>query len=196
MANAKFEYLVNWEQFFSDMKTECDLFALTVVFKSGGYKSGRTRFEDEYNKVLNRIRKRVDPKGRYGNNAIYFDNFSMYEYDVCSLSRTVRHHKVHHIHALIPIRKCQAYRVWNKQFHMVDPKLKDALNAMKKDTVSTYLLEPVREDALVKWVFYMNKSDDAFNYRKNVVPAVGSYELINKIAEAIRTNKMRTSLSC
>ena len=179
---------MGFNQFFSDMATECDLYAFTVVFKSGGHKSGRARFEDEYNsKVLNRIRKRVDPKGRYGSNPIVFENFSMYEYDTCSTTRQVRKHKVHHVHALIPIRKCQSYRVWNKQFSMVDPKLQDALDAM--NTVSSWLLEPAREGELVKWVMYMNKSVDSFQYQTSVVPKDDSYQLINKIAESIRTDK-------
>lgn len=190
MSDANFENLMGWSQFFIDMGAECDLFAFTVVFKSGGYRSGQARFEDEYTKVLNRIKKRVDPKGRYGNKPLPFEYFRQYEYDICSPSRRVRQHKVHHVHALIPVRKCQAYRVWNQQFFMVDPKLKDSLNAMKKNSVSTWLLEPVKEDELTKWVFYMNKSKDSFNYRTNVVPAVGSYQLINQIAESIRTDTM------
>jgi hypothetical protein len=196
MKNEKYEDLLGYNVFFSDMETECDLFTLTVVFKSGGHSSGRARFEDEYNRrVLNRIRKRVDPKGRYGNNPIYYEHFSRYEYDTCSLKRNVRKHKVHHIHALIPIRKCHAYRVWNKQFSIVDPKLKDSLNAMKKDTVSTWHLEPIKDGELVKWIFYMNKSKDSFEYMTKVVPASDSYQTINKAAEVIRTHEHSTSLS-
>lgn len=192
MINENYQHLLGYNKFFSDMEAECDLFTLTVVFKSGGYKSGQSRFEDEYNRrVLNRIRKRVDPKGKYGNEpVIHFEDFSRYEYDTISSKRITRKHKVHHIHALIPIRKCHSYRVWNKQFHMVDPKLKDSLNAMKKDTVSTWLLEPAAEGELVKWIFYMNKSKDSFQYMTKTVPAPDSVEWINMIAESIRTDRV------
>ena len=192
MINESYQHLLGYNKFFSDMETDCDLFTLTVVFKSGGYKSGQSRFEDEYNRrVLNRIRKRVDPKGRYGNDpVIHFEHFSRYEYDTISSKRITRKHKVHHIHALIPIRKCHSYRVWNKQFHMVNPKLKDSLNAMKKDTVSTWLLEPAAEGELVKWIFYMNKSKDSFQYMTKTVPAPDTAEWINMIAESIRTDRV------
>lgn len=166
MTNEKKRYLNGYVEFFQDLKVDNDLFIFTVVFRCGGRARGKRRWEDEYRRqVLDRFRKRLDPRGRYGEHPITFEDFWIHEFDTCSKTRIVLPHPVHHVHALLPIRKEQVYRIWDYSTQEADPKLAKSLNVMQR-TVSSWHLEPVKDDQLVKWVNYMHKSPDSYRWTR------------------------------
>ena len=97
-------------------------------------------------------------------------------------------YKVHHIHALLAIRKVQVYRVWDHSSKCPNPKLAGSLNVMKR-TISSWLLEPVRDDSLRAWINYMHKSPDSYRWdrQSNSSSKLDMHEF-NKIAESLRSN--------
>jgi len=189
MKNDKRLYLNSYVELFKELKKENELFALTVVFKCGGNPSGADRWKDEFTKyVLGRIRKRLDPRSRHGAHPITFECFWIHEFDTCSNTRMANPHKVHHIHALLAIRKVQVYRVWDHPNQSVNPKLASSLDVMKR-TISSWLLEPVREDGLSDWINYIHKSPDSYKWdRQSSSNSKWDMHEFNKIAESLRSS--------
>ncbi len=189
MKDDKRLYLDGYVELFQELKKENDLFALTVVFNCGGHASGADRWKAEFRRdVLDRFRKRLDPRCRYGVHPITFECFWIHEFDTCSKTRMANPHKVHHIHALLAIRKVQAYRVWDDSIQSVNPKLAGSLDVMQR-TVSSWLLEPVKDGKVAEWVNYMNKSPDSYKWdRQSNSSSKWDMNEFNKIAESLRSN--------
>jgi hypothetical protein len=189
MENDKRMYLNGYVEMFRELEIENELFALTVVFKSGGTPSGSDRWKDEFTKyVLGRIRKRLDPRCRYGIHPITFESFWIHEFDTCSKTRVTNPNKVHHVHALLVIRKVQAYRIWDYQSQCANPKLAGSLDVMTR-TISSWLLEPVRGESLEGWVNYMHKSPDSYRWARTCDSnAKWDMHEFNTIAESLRSS--------
>ena len=192
MKNDKRLHLEGYVKLFHELEEENnEVFALTVVFNCGGNASGKDRWEAEFRKyVLGRFRRRLDPRCRYGVNPITFECFWIHEFDTCSKTRMANPHKVHHIHALLAIRKVQVYRVWDHSNQSVNPKLARSLDVMKR-TISSWLFEPVKEDGLSDWINYMHKSPDSYKWDRQL-SSNSKWDMheFNKIAESLRSSRV------
>ncbi len=145
-----------WSLWFESKYAEWDLFTLTVVFKSGGMKPRPDRWESEYKRrVLQKFRKSLEPKATNQELALPFEEFFYYEKDDSSFFRTSKSHKPHHIHALLPIRKTQTYRVWSTDSEDLQDRLKRDILSI--DTVQSILVERIANQATVNWVKYVLK---------------------------------------
>ena len=71
-----------WSDWFESKTDEWDLFTLTVVFKSGGLLPRSARWESEYKtRVLQKIRRVLEPNQNNQTNAIPYEEFFYYEKD-------------------------------------------------------------------------------------------------------------------
>ena len=145
-----------WSLWFESKSDEWDLFTLTVVFKSGGAKPRPDRWESEYKRrVLQKFRKSLEPKTTNQEIALPFEEFFYYEKDDASFFRLTKSHKPHHIHALLPIRKSQTYRVWSTDNEDLQDRLKKDIHSI--DTVQSILVEKIADQSTVNWVRYVLK---------------------------------------
>ena len=150
------ELLVAWSKWFELMSDEWDLFTATVVFKSGGLTPRPARWESEYKtRVIQKIRRAIEPNPKNQDRAIPYEEFFFYEKDDSSFFRISRSHKPHHIHALIPIRKAQVYRFWSTDNSSLQERIRKDIYSI--ETVQSFLAEPVKTNHTVDWVKYLYK---------------------------------------
>jgi hypothetical protein len=136
-------------------------FTVTITFKnlvvceaSDGI---RKATEYEYQKrVLNKIKKRLCRSSSKWNQVLPIDYFFQYEFEQGSHFKPVpRSNSPHHIHGLFPVQKEVAERIFNFQSNEMDARLVKDLKSMK--CVSTFLIEPLRNEEAVAWLAYMLK---------------------------------------
>lgn len=145
-----------WSDWFESKTDEWDLFTLTVVFKSGGQVARPARWESEYRtRVLQKIRRVLEPNQNNQTNAIPYEEFFYYEKDDSSFFRVSKSHKPHHVHALIPIRKSQTYRFWSIDSSDLQDRVRKDLHSI--ETVQSLLIEPVKTNHTIDWVKYLSK---------------------------------------
>lgn len=145
-----------WSDWFESKTDEWDLFTLTVVFKSGGLVPRPARWESEYKtRVLQKIRRVLEPNQNNQTNAIPYEEFFYYEKDDSSFFRVSRSHKPHHVHALIPTRKSQTYRFWSIDSSDLQDRVRKDLHSI--ETVQSLLIEPVKANHTIDWVKYLSK---------------------------------------
>lgn len=152
----KNELLEAWSNWFESKSDEWDLFTLTVVFKSGGTTPRPNRWESEYKtRILQKIRRALEPKLENQANSIPYEEFFYYEKDDSSLFRVSRSHKPHHIHALLPIRNSQVHRFWSIDTDGLQERIEKDLYSI--ETIQSVLIERVKTDYTLDWVKYLLK---------------------------------------
>ena len=152
----KNQLLKAWSYWFDSKSDEWTLFTLTVVFKSGGLKPRPDRWESEYRtRVLQKIRRALEPKQKNQTNAIPYEEFFYYEKDDSSFFRISRSHKPHHIHALLPIKKSQVNRFWSIDNSDLKERLHKDIYSI--ETIQSVLVEPVKTTHSINWVKYLLK---------------------------------------
>lgn len=150
------ELLVAWSEWFELMSEDWDLFTATVVFKSGGLTPRPARWESEYKtRVLQKIRRAIEPNPKNQARAIPYEEFFSYEKDDSSFFRASRSHKPHHIHALIPIRKSQVYRFWSIDNSCLQERIQKDISSI--ETIQSILIGPVKAEHTIDWVKYLQK---------------------------------------
>jgi len=152
----KYELLEAWADWFESKSDEWDLFTFTVVFKSGGLKPRPERWESEYRtRVLQKIRRALEPNQNNQTHAIPYEDFFNYEKDDSSYFRASKSHKPHHIHALLPIRRSQTYRFWSTDDSDLKKRVKKDIYSI--ETIQSILVEPVKTDHTIDWLKYLSK---------------------------------------
>jgi hypothetical protein len=145
-----------WSDWFESKKDEWDLFTLTVVFKSGGQTTRPDRWKTEYRtRVLQKIRRTLEPNVKNQDTAIPYEDFFYYEKDDSSFFRVSRSHKPHHVHALLPIKKSQVHRFWSLDSLDLQTRVHKDLHSIR--TIQSILIEPVKSDQAIDWVRYISK---------------------------------------
>jgi hypothetical protein len=153
---SKNELLQAWADWFESKTDEWELFTMTVVFKSGGKIPRPEKWESEYKtRVLQKIRREIEPNQKNQELAIPFEEFFYYEKDDSSFFRVSRSHKPHHINSLIPIRKSQVNRFWSIDTGDLQERIKKDLYSI--DTIQSILVEKVKSDRTIDWVKYLLK---------------------------------------
>lgn len=136
-------------------------FTVTITFKnlvvceaSDGI---RKATEYEYQKrVLNKVKKRLCRSTSKWNQVLPIDYFFQYEFEQGSHFKPVpRSNSPHHVHGLFPVQKEVAERIYDFQNHEMDARLVKDLKSM--NSVSTFLIEPLRTEDSVAWLAYMLK---------------------------------------
>ena len=145
-----------WSAWFESKSDQWDLFALTVVFKSGGKVPRPNRWESEYKtRVLQKIRRKIEPNHKNQELAIPFEEFFYYEKDDSSFFRVSRSHKPHHIHSLVPIRKSQVHRFWSIDNNGIQERIKKDIYSI--ETIQSVLVEKVKFGHTIDWIKYLVK---------------------------------------
>ena len=152
----KNELLLAWSDWFESKTDEWELFTMTVVFRSGGKLPRPNKWESEYKtRVLQKIRREIEPNEKNQELAIPFEEFFYYEKDDSSFFRASRSHKPHHIHSLIPIRKSQVYRFWSIDSNDLQERIRKDLYSI--ETIQSVLVEKVKPSQTIDWVKYLLK---------------------------------------
>lgn len=153
----KSELTEAWSEFFDSLRSEYELFAVTVVFRPVDLNNSQARWESEYREgVLRRIQRAIDGSKsvQYGASFVYPD-FFYFERDEASVFRVTGSRKPFHIHALLPIRKSQVYRIWSTDNYDLKERLKTDIFSL--GTVQSILVEPIRVGHTLDWTRYITK---------------------------------------
>ncbi len=136
-------------------------FTVTITFKnlvaceaSDGI---RKATEYEYRKrVLNKVKRRLCRSSSKWNQVLPIDYFFQYEFEQGSYFKPIpKSNSPHHVHGLFPVQKEVAERIYDFQNNEMDARLLRDLKSM--NSVSTFLIEPLRNEEAVSWLAYMLK---------------------------------------
>jgi hypothetical protein len=145
-----------WTEFFDSLKTNHELFALTVVFHPVDQNNSQERWEGEYTAgVLKKFRSALERNPSNHDTALPFPDFYYFERNEASVHRVSGSRKPFHIHALLPIRKDQVQRVWSIDNNDLKERLVQDIYSL--GTIQSILVEPVREGCTLDWVRYVAK---------------------------------------
>jgi len=153
---SKAELIKAWSDWFESKREDWDLFTLTVVFKTSKNIPRTYDWPAEYERVLNKIRRRLERNPANYVLAIPFDQFAYYEKNEASIKRVTGSRKPHHFHAVIPIHKERAYRFWSIDYQDVHPKLRSDIESI--DTVQSIVVEPILTNRTIDWTSYILKA--------------------------------------
>jgi hypothetical protein len=112
---------------------------------------------DEYrHKVLWKLKKNLSNSKNQCFKAIPYEELYEYEYDVGSFFKPVpKSNSPHHIHGIIPIPNALVHKIYDFEANSLTKRLIKDLSSI--DTVSSFLIEPLRLDEAWKWVNYLKK---------------------------------------
>ncbi len=145
-----------WSDFFESLKTEHQLFALTIVFRPVDQNNSQERWEGEYTAgVLKKFRQALERHPSNQESALPFPDFYYFERNEASVHRVSGSRKPFHIHALLPIRKNQLGRIWSMDNNDLKERLKQDVYSL--GTIQSILVEPVRDGHTLDWVRYVAK---------------------------------------
>lgn len=143
-------------------------FVATVTFKGlSPYEAAdgmRKATEYEYSKrVLNKVRKRLCRSSSKWSEVLPIDYFFQYEREQGSFFKPIpKSNAPHHVHALFPVKRECAQRIFNFDSGRLDQRLYKDLQSIA--SVSTFLIEPLRVDEAEAWVRYMLKGKDVRSF--------------------------------
>lgn len=152
----KNELIKAWSDWFEFKRNDWELFTLTVVFKTSKDAPRGYDWSAEYERVLNKIRRRLERNEANYDVAIPFDKFAYYEKDESSIKRITGSRKPHHFHALIPIRKVNTYRFWSIDLNDLNLRLRKDIESI--DTVQSILVESIPNGKSIDWTKYVLKA--------------------------------------
>lgn len=120
--------------------------------------------EYEYSKrVLNKVRRRLCRSSSKWNQVLPIDHFRQYEFEQGSFFKPVpKSNSPHHVHALFPVSKNLAGRIFNFEINLLDERLYKDINSIP--TVSSFLIEPARSEEAEAWVNYMLKHKNKMRF--------------------------------
>ena len=154
----KFDWIIN--------NPEWTVFASTVTFKNLKpielHSGMRLATEYAYKKrVLNKVKKRLSRASSKWNSVLPIDDFFRYEFGQGSFFKPVpKENTPHHIHGLFPVSRSLAPRIYDIENNKLDERLRRDIGSI--DTVSTFLIEPLRINEAHSWFHYMFKSDHKY----------------------------------
>ena len=128
----------------------------SVVFKTNRAAPRSYDWSAEYERVLNKIRRRLERNEANYDVAIPFDKFAYYEKDESSIKRITGSRKPHHFHALIPIRKANTYRFWSIDLNDLNLRLRKDIESI--DTVQSIVVELIPNGKSIDWTKYILKA--------------------------------------
>lgn len=150
-----------WDRWFNRLveDDEWNLFALTVVFHPIDQYNSKERYESDYrNKVLGKVKNRLERRPENHPNCIPFEHFYYFEREQKSLKKLTSKKCPFHLHSLLPIRTCHHHRFWNQEDSSLHPRLMKDLISI--DVVQDVLIEPIRDSKSKNWIKYITKSKD------------------------------------
>lgn len=152
----KNELTEEWSGFFDALKTENELFAVTVVFRPVDANNTRERWETDYkNGVLRAFRRALERSKKAQETCLPFDDFYYFERNESSVYRISGSRRPFHIHALLPIRRSQVHRVWAKDLDRLKERIEKDVYSI--GTVASLLVEKVKDGHTLDWTRYITK---------------------------------------
>lgn len=149
------DLLKAWIEWLSS-NDDWQLFTITVVYKASGSKANPAKWESFYRtKVLQKIRRALEPNPKNQRTAIPFEEFFYYEFDQASIFKKTSSRKPHHIQGIVPIKKCQLQRFWSMDANDVKDKIHDDIVSIRE--VQSIDIQPLIEGREVDWVKYIAK---------------------------------------
>lgn len=130
-------------------------FSITTVFKSSGTKPREDHWLDEYrHKVVWKVNKRLS---RHASELIAIHEIGCYyEFGVSSLIKSFADKRQpHHVHGILLIPNAKVHSVWDYEGCRLHPRLTKDFQSIK--TVSSVLMEPVRDGETTSWLTYSAK---------------------------------------
>jgi hypothetical protein len=134
------------------------LFTATFTFKdlTPFGRSKRDASYCELNRALGKIKKRLCRSPSQWDTVLPLTHIFQYEYEQGSYFKPVPDRSSpHHVHGLFPVVKPLAGRMYNFTTHALDERLGKDLRSIQ--TVSTFLIEPLRLEDSHAWLTYMLK---------------------------------------
>lgn len=149
------DLLKAWSEWLAS-NDDWQLFTLTVVYKASGSKANPEKWESFYRtKVLQKIRRALEPNSKNQKTAIPFEDFFYYEFDQASIFKTTKSRKPHHIHGVIPIRKSQLTRVWSTDENTIHANVyRDILSINEVQSID---IQPLIKGHEIDWIKYCAK---------------------------------------
>lgn len=137
------------------------VFTTTVTFKhlrsietGHGYRLA-TKKEYDY-QVMTKIKRRLSRSNSRWNEVCPYPELRQYEYDKGSVFKPIpKANSPHHIHGLFPVPKELKDRIYDFEHGVLDRRLRKDIASI--DTVSTFLIEPLRIEEAHAWLTYMTK---------------------------------------
>jgi hypothetical protein len=140
------------------------LFTATVTMKTKRLQASKQPIENmkswttyNYkNRVLNKVRRRLCRSKFLWNKVLPIDYIYQYEFEQGSYFKQVpKDGAPHHIHAVFPVKRDLAERIFDFSIHQLDLRLHKDLRSL--DCVSSFLIEPLRYEEGHKWLSYLLK---------------------------------------
>lgn len=140
------------------------MFTATVTMKTKRLQASKQPIENmkswtTYNykhRVLNKVRRRLSRSTSTWSRVLPIDYVYQYEYEQGSYFKPVpKEGAPHHIHAVFPVQKDFAGRIFDFSINQLDHRLQKDLRSL--DCVSSFLIEPLRFEDGHKWLSYMLK---------------------------------------
>jgi hypothetical protein len=145
-----------WSNFFQSLQPANTLFAITVVFRPVDTNNSQERWETEYTTgVLKKIRRCLERHPSRQEHTLPFPDFYYFERNESSIHRITGSRKPFHIHALLPVRSEQVYRIWSIDNNNLHERLLKDIHSL--GTVQSILVEIVREGQTLDWIRYVSK---------------------------------------
>lgn len=145
-----------WSGIFDDLKSENELFAVTVVFRPIDANNSQERWETEYkNGVLRAFRRALERSKKGQATCLPDDYFYYFERNESSIYRITGSRRPFHIHALLPIRRSQVHRVWSEDLDRLKERIEKDVYSI--GTVASLLVEKVKDGHTLDWTRYITK---------------------------------------
>ena len=144
------------------------MFTATVTMKTKRLQASKQPIENmkswtAYNyqhRVLNKVKRRLCRSSSNWNSVLPIDYVFQYEFEQGSYFKPVpKDGAPHHIHAVFPVKRDCAERIFDFAIHQLDPRLHKDLRSL--DCVSSFLIEPLRYEDGHTWLSYMLKDKTA-----------------------------------
>lgn len=137
------------------------IFTATVTFKNlkpielgFGYRLA-THKEYDY-RVMTKIKRRLSRSRSRWNEVCPYPDLRQYEYDKGSVFKPIpKANSPHHIHGLFPVPIGISDRIYDFKNGKLDQRLRKDIASI--DTVSSFLIEPLRIEEAHAWLSYMTK---------------------------------------
>ena len=140
------------------------MFTATVVMKTTQLRDSKQPIENmkswtTYNykhRVLAKVKRRLCRSSSKWNQVLPIDYLYQYEFEQGSYFKPVpKKGAPHHIHAVFPVKRDCAGRIFDFSMNKLDRRLQKDLGSL--DCVSSFLIEPLRHEDGHKWLSYMLK---------------------------------------
>jgi hypothetical protein len=157
MQLTKSQSIQHWTSWFESKSGDWFYLTITLVFHRDQIGLNREACEAEYRtRILPKFQRRIERSPSNWSNALPFaSELFYYEKDETSIYKRLRNSSPHQIHGLLVVPRTRLYRIWSTDASSLCEVLERDLRSLL--TLSDWLIEPVRDEALGNWLRYITK---------------------------------------